>query len=131
MKEGILHPVKFSDWAAPIVPVVKKDGRIRICGDYKLTANRASLSDPYPIPRIDNLLASTAKAKIFSKLMPTSNWNWTRTPRNAPLSLLTKVRFNTTVYHLGSPLHHHCSSAPWKALWGTSRMSSCTSTTSW
>ena len=48
--------------------MVKKDGRIRICGDYKLTVNRASLSDPYPIPRIDDLLSSTAKAKIFSKL---------------------------------------------------------------
>ena len=67
VKEGILHPVQFSDWAAPIVPVVKKDGSIRICGDYKLTANRVSFTDQYPIPRIDDLLASTAKAKIFSK----------------------------------------------------------------
>ena len=68
VKEGILHPVQFSDWAAPIVPVVKKDGSIRICGNYKLTANRVSFTDQYPIPRIDDLLASTAKAKIFSKL---------------------------------------------------------------
>ena len=35
--QGIIEPVKFSDWAAPIVPVLKKDGNIRICGDYKLT----------------------------------------------------------------------------------------------
>ena len=68
VKAGILRPVRFSDWAAPIVPVVKKDGRIRICGDYKLTANRATFTDPYPIPRIDDLLASTARAKLFSKL---------------------------------------------------------------
>ena len=68
VKEGILHPVQFSDWAAPIVPVVKKDGSIRICGDYKLTANRVSFTDQYPIPHINDLLASTAKAKIFSKL---------------------------------------------------------------
>ena len=68
VKEGILHPVQFSDWAAPIVPVAKKDSSIRICGDYKLTANRVSFTDQYPIPRIDDLLASTAKAKVFSKL---------------------------------------------------------------
>ena len=32
----MIEPVSFSDWAAPIVPVVKGDGTIQICGDYKL-----------------------------------------------------------------------------------------------
>ena len=39
---GVIRPVQFSDWAAPIVPVMKKDGRVRICGDYKITINRAA-----------------------------------------------------------------------------------------
>ena len=51
--QGIIEPVKFSDWAAPIVPVLKKDGGIRICGDYKLTVNWAAKVDTYPLPRID------------------------------------------------------------------------------
>ena len=33
---GIISPVQFSRWAAPIVPVRKKDGSVRICGDYKI-----------------------------------------------------------------------------------------------
>ena len=36
---GVIQPVQFADWAAPIVPVLKSDGRIRICGDYKITVN--------------------------------------------------------------------------------------------
>ncbi|XP_046869355.1 uncharacterized protein LOC124462000 [Drosophila willistoni] len=40
-KQGILKPVEYSDWATPIVPVIKKDGSIRICGNYKSTLNKA------------------------------------------------------------------------------------------
>jgi len=42
--QGIISPVKYSEWVVPIVPVLKQDKQsVRICGDYKLTANRASL----------------------------------------------------------------------------------------
>lgn len=36
---GVLEKVAFSDWAAPIVPVPKADGTLRICDDYKVTIN--------------------------------------------------------------------------------------------
>ena len=48
----ILELVQFSNWAAPIVPVVKRDGSIRICGDYKLTVNQVEQTDTHPLPRI-------------------------------------------------------------------------------
>jgi len=66
--EGIIRPIEFSDWAAPIVPVLKSDGTVRICGDYKLTINQAARVDTYPLPRIEDLLASLAGGKSFSKL---------------------------------------------------------------
>ena len=65
---GVIKPVKFSDWAAPIVPVLKSDGRVRICGDYKVTINRSARVEKYPIPRIEELFTSLAGGKSFSKL---------------------------------------------------------------
>ena len=64
---GIISPVEFADWAAPIVPVVKTDGTIRICGDYKVTINQAAKVDTYPLPRIEDL-ASLGRGKLFTKL---------------------------------------------------------------
>ena len=67
-QQGIIEPVQFSDWAAPIVPVLKPDGSIRICGDYKLTVNAVAKLDTYPLPRIDDLFTSLSGGKYFSKL---------------------------------------------------------------
>ena len=36
-ENGVIEAVAHSDWAAPIVPVVKRDGAIRICGDFKVS----------------------------------------------------------------------------------------------
>ena len=66
--EGILEPVQHSDWAAPIVPVLKGDKSVRICGDFKMTVNQASKLDRYPIPRVEDLLATLAGGKTFTKL---------------------------------------------------------------
>ena len=50
--DGTIPPICFSDWAAPIVPVVKINGTICICGDYKVTANLVAKQDSYPLPRV-------------------------------------------------------------------------------
>ena len=67
-RHHILERVQFSNWAAPIVPVVKQDGSVGICGDYKLTVNQAAKTDTYPLPRIEDLFASLSGGKSFSKL---------------------------------------------------------------
>ena len=64
----VIKPIQFSDWAAPIVPVLKGDGRIRICGDYKVTINQAAKVDKYPLPKIDEIFASLSGGKTFTKL---------------------------------------------------------------
>ena len=53
-EEGVIRPVAFSEWAAPIVPVLKASGDIRICDDYKVTINQAVKVDTHPSSRISH-----------------------------------------------------------------------------
>ena len=55
-----------------IVPVPKNDGHLRLCGDYKITVNPAMDVDKYPLPKPDDLFASLAGGKKFSKIDLTS-----------------------------------------------------------
>ncbi len=64
----IIESIQFSDWAAPIVPVLKDDGTFCICGDYKLTINQAAKLETYPIPRVEDLFSMLAGGKTFTKL---------------------------------------------------------------
>ena len=66
VNEGLFEPLAHSDWAAPIVPVIKPDGSIRSCGDYKQTINRASDCDKYPIPRTEDLFDSLGGSEKFT-----------------------------------------------------------------
>ena len=59
-KQGVWQRVQYSNWAAPIVPILKDPrdptGTIRICGDYKQTVNKVAPVDTYPIPSSSPLL---------------------------------------------------------------------------
>lgn len=67
-KAGIIKKVQTSEWAAPLVPVIKPSGELRLCGDYKLTINKAINMDTYPLPLIDELFACLSGGVSFSKL---------------------------------------------------------------
>ena len=68
VKSGVLEPVKTSEWATPIVPIIKKDGSLRICGDFKVTLNSVLHAEQYPLPLIEDLFANLAGGQRFSKI---------------------------------------------------------------
>ena len=67
-RAGVVEKVTHSKWAAPVVPVPKGDGRLRLCGDYKVTINPALEVDQYPLPKPDDLFATLAGGKRFTKI---------------------------------------------------------------
>lgn len=67
-KIGVLENVDFSDWVTPIVPVLKPDGSVRICGDYKVTINPVLDVPEHPMPTADDLFTQLNGGEKFTKL---------------------------------------------------------------
>lgn len=63
---GICQPSE-SPWASPLHIVTKKDGGLRVCGDYR-RLNAVTQPDRYPIPRVQDFTYQLHGMKIFSKL---------------------------------------------------------------
>ena len=48
--------------------VLRKDGKFRICGNYNVTVNQVLAIEQYPLPKPENMFATLARGKFFSKL---------------------------------------------------------------
>ncbi|XP_073224460.1 uncharacterized protein [Cicer arietinum] len=62
---GFLAVANYPQWIANIVPVPKKDGKVRMYVDYR-DLNKASPKDDFPLPHIDILVDNTARHSLFS-----------------------------------------------------------------
>ncbi|XP_058746121.1 uncharacterized protein LOC131618991 [Vicia villosa] len=71
---GFLAVTVYPPWVANIVPVPKKDGKVRMCVDYR-DLNRASPKDDFPLPHIDVLVDNTAQFSVFSFMDGFSGYN--------------------------------------------------------
>ena len=71
---GFLAVAKYLEWIANIVPVPKKDGKVRMCVDYR-DLNKASPKDDFPLPHIDVLVDNTAQHSFFSFMDGFSGYN--------------------------------------------------------
>lgn len=63
---GIIRPSK-SPYASPVVLVRKKNGKLRMCVDYR-TLNNKTVKDSYALPRIEEVLDCLNGAKYFSTI---------------------------------------------------------------
>ena len=65
---GFLDVTSYLQWVVNVVPIPKKDDKVRMCVDYR-DLNRESPKDDFPLPHIDILVDNTAQHKVFSFMM--------------------------------------------------------------
>ncbi|RVW61814.1 Transposon Ty3-I Gag-Pol polyprotein [Vitis vinifera] len=71
---GFISVVEYPEWLANVVPVPKKDGKVRVCVDFR-DLNKASPKDDFPLPHIDLLVDSTAGHSMLSFMDGFSGYN--------------------------------------------------------
>ncbi|MCO5561575.1 hypothetical protein L7F22_015195 [Adiantum nelumboides] len=65
LKAGFITEVESSDWLSPIVVIPKKNGKLRVCVDYK-KLNAQTIKDPFPLAFTDMMLDEIAGHEMYS-----------------------------------------------------------------
>ncbi|PKI74808.1 hypothetical protein CRG98_004826, partial [Punica granatum] len=86
---GFLEVCNYSEWVANIVPVEKKDGRVR-----------ASPKDNFPLPHIDVLVDNTACHALFSFMDSFSGYNQSRMAEKDKLKTTFTTMWGTFCYRI-------------------------------
>lgn len=68
LREGVIEEISNPKWSTPVVPVIKQSGEVRLCGDYKVTLNKAMSAHPYPIPAVKHLLSNLKGGGHYAKI---------------------------------------------------------------
>ena len=64
LSQGVVEPCN-GPWASNLVMVVKKNGKRRVCTDFR-RLNKMTIKDSYPSPDIKQTLAQLSGKKYFS-----------------------------------------------------------------
>jgi hypothetical protein len=68
IEDKVLNQIETSEWGTSLAPVLKNDGTVRLCGDYKTTVNKHLVEVNYPLPRIEEMFAKLHGGQDFTKI---------------------------------------------------------------
>jgi hypothetical protein len=74
IEAGFIRACRYAEWISSVVPVQKKDGRWRVCVDFR-DLNRATPKDEYPMPVAEILINAAAGHKILSFMDGNAGYN--------------------------------------------------------
>jgi hypothetical protein len=74
LQAGFIEPVEITDWVSPMVLVKKKNGKIRVCIDFR-ALNKQTQKDHFPLPFISTILEEVAGHELYTLMDGYSGYN--------------------------------------------------------
>ena len=74
LEAGFIYPVDKTEWLSPIVIVPKKNGKLRVCVDYR-KLNAVTKVDPFPSPFTESILEAVAGHEMYTLMDGYSGYN--------------------------------------------------------
>jgi hypothetical protein len=74
LQVGFIKPVEITDWVSPMVLVKKKNGKLRVCIDYR-TLNKFTQKDHFPLPFVNTILDEVAGHELYTFMDGYSGYN--------------------------------------------------------
>ncbi|XP_028060210.1 uncharacterized protein LOC114263824 [Camellia sinensis] len=74
LKAGFIRTARYVEWLSNIVPMIKKNGKLRVFIDFR-NLNLANPKDEYPMPVVKLLVDNSAKNRVLSMMDGHSGYN--------------------------------------------------------
>ena len=74
LEAKFIQPCRYAEWISSVVPVYKKNGKLRVCIDFR-DFNKATLMDGYPMPIVDMLVDAAVGHKVISFMDGNAGYN--------------------------------------------------------
>nr|KYP48096.1 Transposon Ty3-G Gag-Pol polyprotein [Cajanus cajan] len=74
LKAKFIRTSRYAEWISNVVPVIKKNGKLRVCIDFR-DLNAATPKDEYPMPIAETMIDAIAGNEIMSLLDGYSGYN--------------------------------------------------------
>jgi hypothetical protein len=98
LKAGFIKEVIHTKWVANPVLVPKKNTKVlRMCVDYT-SLNKACPKDPFPLPRIDQVIDSTARSELLCFLDAYSGYHQIKMKESDQLDTSFVTPYGTYCY---------------------------------
>jgi hypothetical protein len=65
LEAGFIRPVETTEWVSPMVLTLKKNGKLRVCVNYK-ALNKVTKKDRYPLPFCEKNLEEVVGHKMYT-----------------------------------------------------------------